>query len=84
MVIPADVQAQIQFSHRALAALSALLIAAAGVWALSRATRAVEVEVAAVRGLSGSAPTVLNASGYVTARRKATVAAKIIAPLSMR
>ncbi len=54
-----------------------IVLLAGGAWALSRATRAVEVEVATVRGLSGGAPTVLNASGYVTARRKATVAAKI-------
>jgi RND family efflux transporter MFP subunit len=36
-----------------------------------------KVEVARVRVSSGSAPTVLNASGYVTPRRRATVAAKI-------
>ena len=61
-----------------LAGLAAgIVLLAGGGWALSRATRVVEVEVAVVRGMSGGAPAVLNASGYVTARRKATVAAKI-------
>jgi RND family efflux transporter MFP subunit len=54
-----------------------LVLLAGGGFALSRATRVTEVEVTTVRGLSGGAPAVLNASGYVTARRKATVAAKI-------
>lgn len=41
--------------------------------------RSVEVEVGTVRAVSGEsrAPTLLNASGYVTPRRRATVAAKI-------
>ena len=42
----------------------------------------VEVEVATVRAAGGASAAVLNASGYVTARRKATVAAKITGRVS--
>ena len=42
----------------------------------------VEVEVATVRTAGGASAAVLNASGYVTARRKATVAAKITGRVS--
>ena len=47
---------------------------------LLRGGRAAEVEVAAVQGASaGPGTTLLNASGYITPRRRATVAAKITA-----
>ena len=61
-----------------------LAIAAVGAglaWFWFRAPRAVAVRAAAVIESSGSrsggAPTVLNASGYVTARRRATVSSKM-------
>lgn len=61
----------------AVAVLILLLIAA---WA---STRTVSVETATARPASGvEAATVLNASGYVTARRKATVAAKVTGRVS--
>jgi RND family efflux transporter MFP subunit len=45
--------------------------------------RAVEVEAAEARSTASSAmPTLLNASGYVTPRRRATIAAKITARVS--
>ena len=51
-----------------------LLLIAAGMFAWLRLPRAVEVRVAPVRERPGTAAgTVLNASGYVTARRQATV-----------
>jgi HlyD family secretion protein len=55
-----------------------LLLIAGGVFAWIRLPRAVEVRVAPVRERPGSAAgTVLNASGYVTARRQATVSSKV-------
>jgi RND family efflux transporter MFP subunit len=64
-------------SAGAVALLSLLLMAA---WAL---TRKVSVEIATARPAWGlEAATVLNASGYVTARRKATVAAKVTGRVS--
>ena len=45
-------------------------------------TRAVAVEVTTVRAADSASGAVLNASGYVTARRKATVAAKITGRVS--
>ena len=55
-----------------------LLLISAGVFAWLRLPRAIEVRVAAVRERPGSAAgTVLNASGYVTARRQATVSSKV-------
>ena len=55
-----------------------LLLIAFGVFAWLRLPRAVEVRVATVRERPGStAGTVLNASGYVTARRQATVSSKV-------
>jgi len=62
---------------RVFAALVGLLVIALGaLFALRRQTPA--VEVAAARPASGpQAETLLNASGYVTPRRRATVAAKI-------
>jgi RND family efflux transporter MFP subunit len=57
--------------------LAGLLVLALLVWAVGRSSRALEVEVTRVRAVGGASSTVLNASGYVTARRKATVAAKV-------
>jgi RND family efflux transporter MFP subunit len=58
------------------ASLGVLVLVVGGVFAL-RSQKAV-VEVAAARPANGSqAETLLNASGYVTPRRRATVAAKI-------
>jgi HlyD family secretion protein len=56
----------------------ALLGAGAGAWGMLREKR-VEVQVALVRADTGARPALLNASGYVTPRRRATVAAKITA-----
>jgi HlyD family secretion protein len=54
-----------------------LAVAAAGYFFLSR-PRAIEVRAAAARPKAGaSAGAVLNASGYVTARRQATVSSKV-------
>jgi RND family efflux transporter MFP subunit len=58
------------------AGLGALVIIAGLVFAFKG--RKISVEVAAARGVGdGKAATLLNASGYVTPRRRATVAAKI-------
>jgi HlyD family secretion protein len=56
----------------------ALLLLGAAVWWHSRAG-AVEVQTALAHGVGGSSGdhTVLNASGYVTARREATVSSKV-------
>jgi RND family efflux transporter MFP subunit len=55
-----------------------LLVAAAGGYYWFSRPRAIEVETAAaVEVPSGSVAAVLNASGYVTARRQATVSSKI-------
>jgi RND family efflux transporter MFP subunit len=60
-----------------IAAVFLVMIAAAAIFFTSR-NAAVEVEVATARAASaGGATTVLNASGYVEPRRKATVSAKI-------
>src|ERR1700693_4308954 len=54
-----------------------LLVIVAGIVFAFRTTKPV-VEVVAARGLSsGGAATLLNASGYVTPRRRATIAAQI-------
>jgi multidrug efflux pump subunit AcrA (membrane-fusion protein) len=61
--------------------LVAAVVAGAALWYGLRAPRAVPVRVAAVVETSasagGSGPAVLNASGYVTARRRATVSSKM-------
>ncbi len=58
-----------------LVALAALLaVAGAGYWLYGRTP---VVEVAPVRVAPAGRPAILNASGYVTPRRRATVAAKI-------
>ena len=61
----------------AIAVVGLLLLAGAAVWWHSR-SGAVEVQTAAAReGGGGGDRTVLNASGYVTARRAATVSSKV-------
>src|SRR5437868_530417 len=61
-----------------LAALVAVPLLAAGAYAALRET-APTVPTATVRADKGGRPALLNASGYVTPRRRATVAAKITA-----
>jgi RND family efflux transporter MFP subunit len=64
---------------RAIAvALVVLLAGAAGLFVALR-EKAPEVEVAAVRADTGGRAALLNASGYVTPRQRATIAAKITA-----
>ena len=64
-----------------LGVLAALLVmlAVASLWWYTRSGTAVEVKTAAVERTAAAAPseTVLDASGYVTARRRATVSSKI-------
>jgi RND family efflux transporter MFP subunit len=60
--------------------LALVILAAGGVaWAWLKAPRAVEVRTADARAVSGgsAAGAVLDASGYVTARRQATVSSKV-------
>lgn len=70
-------------SHRglwiALAAVAALLVLALVAWAVFGRTRGVEVRTATVAaiGNGSSSGSVLDATGYVVARRMATVSAKI-------
>jgi RND family efflux transporter MFP subunit len=61
-----------------------LLLAGAGVWFAWGRTRAPVVQLAVARavGSGGAAASVLDASGYVTARRQATVSAKITGKVS--
>jgi RND family efflux transporter MFP subunit len=61
-----------------LLGISVVMVLGAGIW-WQRTTRAASVRTAPVREVTGggSARGVLNASGYVTARRRATVSAKI-------
>jgi HlyD family secretion protein len=59
-------------------ALAVSLLVIGGLWVVLRAAGA-EVEVATVRADKGGRPTLLNASGYVTPRQRATIAAKITA-----
>ena len=65
-----------------IAAIVALALAAAGaVWWLNR-TKAVPVRTAVARQApQGAASTLLDASGYVTARREATVSSKVTGPV---
>ena len=62
-----------------LAAIVLLVAVVAVAWLLVAGTRAAEVELAVARPIPSStaAASVLDASGYVTARRQATVSAKI-------
>ncbi len=65
-----------------LAVLAALLLVAAGVWlGLGRESVAVVRTVEVAEHATSAAATVLNASGYVTARRRATVSSKITGKL---
>ncbi|MFH1219528.1 MAG: efflux RND transporter periplasmic adaptor subunit [Candidatus Eisenbacteria bacterium] len=57
-------------------AVAAVAILVAVIW-LTVARRSVEVRVAVVREARASQAAVLNASGYVTPRRRATISAKI-------
>lgn len=62
-----------------IAAIVAVVLIAAAAWAATR-SRAATVRVATVEqgaGSGGSDSAVLNASGYVTARRQATVSSKV-------
>jgi len=65
----------------ALLVLAVAAVAGAALWYWLRAPRAVPVRVAAVAEIGAEsgrgAPAVLNASGYVTARRRATVSSKM-------
>ena len=65
----------------ALLVLAVAAVAGAALWFWLRAPRAVPVRVAAVVEIGAEsgrgAPAVLNASGYVTARRRATVSSKM-------
>jgi RND family efflux transporter MFP subunit len=64
---------------RALAvALAVVLASVAGLF-VALAEKAPEVEVAAVRADKGGRAALLNASGYITPRQRATIAAKITA-----
>jgi RND family efflux transporter MFP subunit len=65
----------------ALAGLAGVIVSLAAL-TLFCSKRVVEVEVATVRAAGSASGAVLNASGYVTARRKATVAAKITGRVS--
>jgi RND family efflux transporter MFP subunit len=61
-----------------IAVIVLILLLAAGAFAWLRMPRAVEVRTAAAQQKAGAAAgAVLNASGYVTARRQATVSSKI-------
>jgi RND family efflux transporter MFP subunit len=62
---------------RILAAVAAVIVIAVIVVGVILSRTPVDVEVAEARVASGAAATVLNASGYVTPRRRATVAAEI-------
>ena len=64
-----------------VAAVALVAVAAAAVLATRRSGAAVSVARAGAPG-SGGAATVLNASGYVTPRRRATVAAKVTGRVS--
>jgi RND family efflux transporter MFP subunit len=61
-------------------ALLLLVAAGVGAWFWLRAPRTIEVKVATVeqpKALGAGGPAVLNASGYVVARRRATVSSRI-------
>src|SRR5437867_6063156 len=60
------------------AGLAALLVASALLWFVLR-EKAPEIEVTTVRADKGGRAALLNASGYVTPRQRATIAAKITA-----
>lgn len=63
-----------------LAVVAVLLLAAGAAWAIFGRDRGIEVQVATVQAIGGSgggSASVLDATGYVVARRMATVSAKI-------
>src|SRR2546426_11385045 len=60
------------------AGLALLLVVSAVLWFVLR-EKAPEIEVTTVRADKGGRPALLNASGYVTPRQRATIAAKITA-----
>ena len=69
----------------AVAGAAALAILGAGAWWWSRANAAVDVQVAtavAPAAQGSAAATILQATGYVTARRQATVSAQITGKLT--
>ncbi len=66
----------------ALVVVLLLALAAAGGWWWFGQAQAATVRTATVQEKGGSAGTVLNATGYVAARRKATLAAKITGKLT--
>ncbi|HEY9541791.1 MAG TPA: efflux RND transporter periplasmic adaptor subunit [Luteimonas sp.] len=63
----------------ALAVVAVLLIVAGAAWAILGRDRGIEVQTATVQAIGGSSgsASVLDATGYVVARRMATVSAKI-------
>ena len=63
----------------ALAVVAALLVVAGAAWAIFGRDRGIEVRTATVQaiGSGGASASVLDATGYVVARRMATVSAKI-------
>jgi RND family efflux transporter MFP subunit len=67
-------RAGVRVPWRLLGVVVLLTLAGAGYWLYGRTP---VVEVASVRLLPPGRPAVLNASGYVTPRRRATIAAKI-------
>jgi len=68
-----------RFGWRALAVTLAVLIAVAASLFLALREKAPEVEVTTARADKGGRAALLNASGYVTPRQRATIAAKITA-----
>jgi len=68
-----------RFGWRALAVTLAVLIAVAAGLFLALREKAPEVEVTTARADKGGRAALLNASGYVTPRQRATIAAKITA-----
>ncbi len=63
-----------------IAAVVVLALASAGAWTLSRSVQAAPVKTGTVVSQTGGAAaagSVLNGNGYVTARRRATVSAKV-------
>src|SRR3546814_7095858 len=63
----------------ALAVVAVLLLIAGAAWAIFGRDRGIEVQTATVQAIGGSSgsASVLDATGYVVARRMATVSAKI-------
>jgi len=68
-----------RFGWRAIAVALAIVIAGAAGLLVAFREKAPEVEVATVRADKGGRAALLNASGYITPRQRATIAAKITA-----